>query len=368
MEMDSGKQAGAIAVWAVTPGGAAMAGRIIRGLGEGRLFCTPSAADAAPAGATSVDRLSDAVAERFRAYRGHVFVMSAGIVVRVIAPLIQRKTIDPAVVVVDETGQFSISLLSGHLGGANELAEQVAGAVGGVPVITTATDVRGVPAIDVIARRAGLAIENPEAIKEINMALITGRPVWVDDPDGWLADHQTGMEPAPATADGPIVIVSEVQLDRPLSFLILRPRCLVAGIGCNRGTAVEELHEVLDATLRRFRLAPASLCRIATIDAKLDEVGLLALAEALDLPLSGFPRERLREVRGITAPSKTVEHFMGVPSVCEAAAIAGAGGGPLIVPKQKGGNVTVAVARMPSTSSGSAPAGPITSPSGLKRS
>ncbi len=368
MEKDIRERPDGIAVWAVTPGGAAMADRIIRELGEGRLFRTPSAADAATAGATTVDRLGAAVAEAFRAFRGHVFVMSAGIVVRVIAPLIRRKTVDPAVVVVDEAGQFSISLLSGHLGGANELAEAVARTVGAVPVITTATDVLGVPAIDVIARRAGLAIENPEAIKEINMALITGRPVWVDDPEGWMADHQTGMKPAPATADGPIVIVSEVQLDRPHSFLILRPRCLVAGIGCNRGTSVEELHDALDATLRRFRLAPASLCRIATIDAKLDEAGLLALAEALDLPLSGFPRETLREVPGITAPSKIVEHYMGVPSVCEASAVAGSGGGRLIVPKQKHGNVTVAVARMPSTSSGSAPAVPTTFPSGPKMS
>ena len=368
MEKDIRERPDGIAVWAVTPGGSAMAGRIIRGLGEGRLFCTPSAADAAPAGAVTVDRLGAAVAEGFRAFQGHVFVMSAGIVVRVIAPLIRRKTVDPAVVVADEGGRFAISLLSGHLGGANELAGEVARAVGAVPVITTATDVLGVPAIDVIARRAGLTIENPEAIKEINMALITGRPIRVEDPDGWLSEVMTGIPRAPASADGHKVVVSEVQLDRPPSFLILRPRCLVAGIGCNRGTAVEELHDALDATLRRFRLAPACLRRIATIDAKLDEAGLLALAEALDLPLSGFPRETLREVPGITAPSKIVEHYMGVPSVCEAAAVAGSGGGPLIVPKQKHGNVTVAVARMPSTSSGSAPAAPTTFPSGRKMS
>ena len=114
--------------------------------------------------------------------------MAAGIVVRGIAPHLRGKNLDPAVVVVDEAGQFAISLLSGHLGGANELAREVAQILQATPVITTASDVQGLPALDLAAVRAGLAIENPVAVRSVQMALLSGLSLHLVDPDGYLAE------------------------------------------------------------------------------------------------------------------------------------------------------------------------------------
>ena len=126
---------------------------------------------------TSFDRLKPAVKEAFRRYPAHVFIMATGIVVRVIAPLLTSKTVDPAVVVLDEGGQHAISLVSGHLGGANALAEAVAARTGADPVVTTATDMAGLTAFDILARRIGAKVEPKTAIKATATALLNGAPV-----------------------------------------------------------------------------------------------------------------------------------------------------------------------------------------------
>ncbi|MCK7510842.1 MAG: hypothetical protein MZV70_46760 [Desulfobacterales bacterium] len=158
------------------------------------VFIRAPLAPLAPA-AVPFASLKTALAERFRAYRGHVCVMATGIVVRLLAGLLVHKAEDPAVVVVDEGGGFAISLVSGHLGGANALARQVAAVLGARPVITTATDVNGVPAVDVVALELGLAVENPEAIKAVNMALLAGEPIAGARPGGLLTGRAPGAVP-----------------------------------------------------------------------------------------------------------------------------------------------------------------------------
>ena len=138
-------------------------------LADSRLYVAASACHP-ELPAESFERLQDAVAAHFGAYGAHVFVMAAGIVVRTLAGLMRHKSLDPAVIVMDETGRHVISLLSGHLGGANALTHRIAECIGADPVITTATDLRGVPAIDLIARERGLAIENHDAIRLISAA------------------------------------------------------------------------------------------------------------------------------------------------------------------------------------------------------
>ena len=132
-------------------------------------------------------KLAQAFQEAFAGNDNLVCIMAAGIVVRGIAPYLQGKDTDPAVVVVDEAGQFAVSLLSGHLGGANDLARRVAKLLGGTPVITTATDVQGLPALDVLAVEHGLIIENLAGVRPIHMALLEGRPVRLVDPEGFLS-------------------------------------------------------------------------------------------------------------------------------------------------------------------------------------
>ena len=170
-----------IAVWALTPNGTKLAGKIRRILTDVDVYLSQNISETRFEHFT-FQKLGEKIKEEFERYSGHIFIMSTGIVVRLIAPLIKHKTEDPAVVVVDDGGNHAISLLSGHLGGANELTRQIAAAIGARPVITTATDVNQVPAIDILAKEKKLIIENPAAIKTVNMAILKDEKIYVHDP------------------------------------------------------------------------------------------------------------------------------------------------------------------------------------------
>jgi len=340
-----------IALWAITPNGAALAVRMTAAFPNADVFGTDRLGRL-PETAVRFGSLSKAVAAHFRRYSGHVFIMATGIVVRTLQGLLVHKTVDPAVVVVDDRGTFAISLLSGHIGGANRLAEQVAAAIGAQPVVTTATDVNGAAAIDLLAAEAGLAVETPSAIKTVNMALLTGSPLEVHDPLGLLAGRLPAVAPESSVTPAAARIWVDDRISAaPPGALVLRPPSLVAGIGCNRHTGAEEIRELLFGTLRSAGLAAACLKGLASIDLKRDEPGLIALARELDLPLQFFSREAIGAVEAaVPTPSAAVAKHIGVKSVCEATAILAARGGTLIVPKRSSRNATVAVARINFTS------------------
>lgn len=348
--MDSGNNRRSVALWAVSPDGYRLGRTIAAAMPEAVLFASESAASGRDELKTgqSFSSLRSAVAEHFQGFSGHVFVMSAGIAVRMIAPWIGSKTADPAVVVVDDLGRHCISLLSGHLGGANDLARHIAALTGARPVITTATDIRGLPAIDVLARAKGLHIDNPGRIKTLNMAILNRESIRIHDPYGLIGPdlEKAGVvlqETAGNTRTG--LVVDDRLTAGSGEQLVLRPRSLVAGIGCNRGTEAREILEALSRVCRDFDLSEASLACLASVDLKQDEAGLLAAADELECNLVFYSRSQLAGVTGIKTPSPTVEQWIGVTSVCEAAAIQAANGEPLIVPKQKLGNVTVALSR-----------------------
>lgn len=339
-----------IAIWVITPNGVKIARQIAKLLPDVDAHMSGRLNEAAIEKLT-FDKLSEEMVEKFNKYSGHIFIMSTGIVVRVIAPLIQNKTEDPAVVVIDDQGQHAISLLSGHLGGANALTLQVAEIIGARPVITTATDVNRRPAIDVLAKEKNMVIENPRAIKIVNMALLTDQKIYVHDRFALLQDEipnaiQLAEEVLIKLDDHTAAIfVGYKQIELPPNVLILRPATLVAGIGCNRNTPMQEIKDLLDEVLKKNNLASACLNRIATIDLKADEPGMVELAKDLNLPIEFFSREELNSVKDIQTPSTMVERHVGVKSVCEAAAILASRTGTLIVAKQTTPNVTVAIAR-----------------------
>lgn len=341
----------AVAVWAVTPAGAQIAEQLARHMDGLTLYAGRNAGKVR--GATRFDRLAPAVEEAFAAHDAHVFIMAAGIAVRMIAPLIASKRTDPAVVAVDDTGAFAVSLLSGHLGGANALAAQIAGIIGARPVITTATDRGGIPAVDLLAAESGLVIENPSSVRAVSMALIAGNPVRRYDPygvldavlDGWTEPAQT-----PAFANRPGIYVYHETADLSENVLVLRPASLAVGVGCNSGTSGAELAGAVNAVFARHRLAAGSIRHLATICEKISEPGMQELASYLQCPLKSFTRAQLGSVKNVPTPSAMVEKHMGVKSVCEAAAILAARTGPITVPKQRIGNTTVAVAALPSLS------------------
>jgi cobalt-precorrin 5A hydrolase len=341
-----------IRIVALTPAAAALARQLSRSLPGSRCWLPGDLAAGDPQ-VSVFDRVFAVLREAFQTGENLVCVMAAGIVVRGIAPHLRGKDVDPAVVVVDEAGQFAVSLLSGHLGGANELARQVAQILQAAPVITTASDVQGLPALDLAAARAGLTIDNPEAAAQVQMALLSGLSLRLVDPDGYLAD---------LLAEYPQRFIAENHLDKalgrgwpgvyvgfrertwPKHWLVLRPRNLVLGMGCHLGTPAAEILEFIKDIFKKERLSLASLKALATIEAKKDEPGLREAAASLGVEFIWFSKEELQAVKA-PHPSPQVERLMGVDSVSEAAALR-AGGGELLLPKTKGANATLAVARV----------------------
>jgi cobalt-precorrin 5A hydrolase len=364
-----------IAIWVLTTNGLALAARLRLHWPEAAIHCSRRLApEGLVLAAQPFDGLTHAVAERFREFDGHIFIMAAGIVVRAVGPLLGHKHRDPAVVVVDDLGRFAVSLVSGHVGGANRLAQRVADLLEAIPVITTATDINGRPAIDVLAVELGLAMDNPAAVKGVNMALLAGMPVALWDPWGLVApvlgadgrsvalDALAGLAPAQAG-----VYIDDGCPPLPEHVLRLRPPSLAAGIGCNRGAAEEEIAALLAASLSAGELSIRSLGHIASIDLKHDEPGLLTLSQALNVPLVFFSAEQLNQVRHVPNPSAMATKHVGVPSVCEAAALLAADQGHLVVTKRKSANATVAIARRASLSSASGRATRPISPNGPGR-
>lgn len=345
-----------LAILAVTAHGVELALRIQAALQPSVCYVPRRHRFAIAMGAVPFDRLGAVFPQVWSSHSALVCIMATGIVVRLIAPLARHKTEDPAVVVLDERGHFVISLLSGHLGGANDLARRVAAITGGQPVITTATDVRGKPALDLMAREKGLEIENIAVLGRVARALLEEEAVWIHDPDNRLLPDLEGIRGIRSWADGgehfeeadnPTVgvWVSETGPGPGFEWLILRPRNLVVGLGCNRGTSLQEILELIQRVFREEQLSPLSIRNLASVDLKADEPGLLDAARELKRPIEFFTRSELLGV-DVPNPSARVEECVGVASVCEAAAIRSGSNGRLIVTKRKTANVTLAVSRV----------------------
>ena len=321
------------AVIAFTRRGAAL-GRTLAGALGGKLYAP--ARFAAEVGAEPAEDLNAWTGERWRDCRALVFVGAAGIAVRAIAPHVKDKFSDPAVVSVDEAGRFAVPLLSGHVGGANALAERVAALTGGQAAVSTATDVNGLFAVDVWAKEQGLAVTDRALARAVSAALLEGEAVGFRSDDG--APCPAGLTEGPA-ALGVWVTCRSGAGPFPRT-LRLAPKRLILGIGCRRGTAVEAIEAAAAEALAGYE--PLAVAAVATIDLKQDEPGLRAFCTARDLPLLAFSAGELAAAEGEFTPSDFVKRVTGVDNVCERAAAAA--GGRIVVPKLAKNGVTVAVA------------------------
>lgn len=257
-------------------------------------------------------------AEAFFRSDALLFIGAAGIAVRAVAGHLRSKATDPAVLVMDEWGRHVIPILSGHIGGANELALEIARKTGAEPVITTATDLSAIPAIDVWAVKHDCAIENPRAIKAVSAAALAGRDVGV--------------------------MISERKLTPPFPVtLVLRPRTLYLGAGCKRNVDADTFEAAALAFLEKCGVSLLSVKALASIDLKREETALARFAAKYQLAFVTCSAEALRRVDGVFAHSDYVEKTTGVGNVCERAAVR-ASGGRLLVGKTIYGGITLALA------------------------
>lgn len=320
-----------IAYLSFTDRGHALAERLRAVLG-GEASCTRRMED------FSLSRWTE---EAFASFDALVFVGAVGIAVRAVAPFLKSKARDPAVVAVDECGRFAVPVVSGHLGGANDLAREISTICGAVAVITTATDVGGLFAVDEWAKRQNCAVTDPHGIKAVSAKILAGGTVRVRSE--WPVE---GTPPVGvALTDGADLDV-RVDVRRHEGGLCLAPKALVLGVGCRRGTPRESLETAFRELCGEQNLWPEAVCAAATIDLKAEEPGLLDFCAAHGWPLTCYSAEELRKTEGTFTPSAFVERTTGVDNVCERSAVLAAGG-PLLTGKHAGNGVTMALARKP---------------------
>ncbi len=313
------------AIVSFTPSAGDLAARIASDTG-GELY--PCGADA------TYD--SEIVAELFVAGRPIVGICAAGILVRLLAPLLDDKFEEPPVLAVSLDAQHVVPLLGGHRG-ANEMARTIASLIGGKAAVTTASDTRFTRALDVPP--PGFVLAHRAPVKSAMAWVLAGKSISLSGHMPWLTE--AGY---PLSDEGEIALVCSEKLAKP-GILTYHPKTLVAGMGCARGTDGAHLIELLDAVLAEAGLARESLAAIATIDIKSDEAGLHALAAHFGVPLRLFSASELALERDrVPNPSSVVEAEIGTPSVAEAAALKA---GKLRVSKQKTQQATCAIGLSP---------------------
>ena len=300
---------------------------------------------------------TEALGRIFQQYEALVFISAVAVAVRGIAPSLRGKAEDPAVVVVDESGRYVISLLSGHLGGANQLARDIAGHLGAEPVVTTATDGQNLPAFDDLVRKYGWQIENLPDMKKVSAALLEGRkiylfssrpldPLFKQELNGEICFTEEA-EDLTRAEHGAVLITNSLELpDLPpgLPYIILRPRTVAAGVGCRRGVPAEDILAAVNKAFEQAGLTTAGLSCLATGEFKAAEAGLIEAAKQLGVPLKIFKRDEISSALGNSATSRFVEEQVGVGAVAEPCARLGSGGGEIVLPVQRGSGITIALA------------------------
>lgn len=282
------------------------------------------------------------VSDVFKDSDAIVFICACGIAVRSIAPFVKSKQSDPAVIVIDDCGKYAIPILSGHIGGANQLAEFIADNIGAVPVITTATDIGGLFSPDSFAKANGLIITDINAAKAIAAAVLDGEKI------GLISEYQCKKMPPELTQSinclMGIYIGSDIS-KRPFeTTLCLIPRNICIGIGCKRGTSLDEIERMVYNSLHEENITPERICSVATIDIKADESGLMQFCNKYKLAFHTFSAEELMNVSGDFHRSEFVLKTTGTDNVCERSA---AKFGKLIMHRKAANGITVAAAEIP---------------------
>ena len=350
-----------------------------------RRFEQPAAADA---DVQVYDRpLRPVLQQLFRENRRLILFMPVGVAVRLLAPVIQHKHTDPAVVCIDDAGRFAVSLLSGHIGGGDALTREVAALLGATPVITSASHALDTLAVDLLGLDFGWKIEAAkETITRVSAAVVNGEPVGVYQDAGqrnwWPANQPWPANltvyptleslsqsrsaaylvitdrwlpnPKPGVIEWEIEVSDDgtTNAQRPRNMVIYRPPTLVVGVGCRRGVRFRDLSEFVGKISSVHRFWPYSIAAFATAELKADEPAILELAAKYGVPLRTYSAAELNQVfadlpdAGLNK-SEAAHRLLGVWGVAEPAALLAAGSAELVIPRQKTHQATLAVARIP---------------------
>ncbi len=299
---------------------------------------------------------SEKIIELFKNNKALICLFSLGAVIRLIAPHLKDKKNDPAVIVIDDKTNFVISVLSGHLGGANELTQTIAEKLNAVPVITTAADVNKTIAVDLLGRDFGWKIDDDSTVTKISAHMVNEEKIGVYQDAGktnWFKELPKNVKIFDSLDDleksdskGHLIISDKIMNDNFLiDSVIYRPPSLVIGIGLHWETSKEKIKNGIDICLTKFNLSPKSIAKLVSIKKPSDVQGLIDIGKEMGVPVEYVDKEELSHV-SVPNPSKTVKAFEGTSSVSEAAAIK-VSGGKLIVEKQKfPPDLTIAIARI----------------------
>lgn len=280
-----------------------------------------------------------------------LFIGACGIAVRAIAPCVVDKLHDSAVLVMDEGGNYIIPILSGHVGGANEIAEKIAAEMGAIPVITTATDINGKFAVDLFAKRNGLHIENRDGIAKVSSKVLAGKEIHLAVEQGHLDENisipeEIMLSEFQIIPDQTADVVITTKAGGKGALLTLKPQEYMIGIGCKKGKKEEEINHFILKNLEGSGVSAEQIMAVVSIDKKKDEAGLVAWCKKRQIPFWTYTAEQLQQLEGDFSASDFVRKQIGVDNVCERAALfACQDGGSLVYKKHAENGMTIAIAK-----------------------
>lgn len=360
------------AVYAITKHGIQIAEKVVKSLPGADLFVSEKLISQCSLEAQKMGLpMGPTLEKNFKAYDAHIFIISVGAVVRMVAPLFENKKVDPAILCVDDNAQFVIPVLSGHVGRGNEFTHRVARILSAIPVITTASDARGTLTVDILGRELGWVLDDPDRNVTLGCAAVVNQqPVCIIQETGdshfWPLDqtlppgveYTNSFESVDSKAYSIFLVVTDrdFQEEHPEIYaksVIYRPKSLVLGLGCDSLTPAELVERGIKSTLAKYKLDIRSIKTIASVDKKAMEPAFLSLKEKYGWEFKIFTAEELDVLQNIPNPSETVKKFVGTKGVAEPSAILASGGKNLLIEKQIykepeiPRSMTIAVARIP---------------------